>query len=369
MKRKKILIKGNEAIAEAAIRAGLKFYAGYPITPQNEIPEYMAKELPKRGGVFIQAASEIEAVSMIYGAAAAGARAMTSSSSPGISLKQETISFLALTEIPCLIVNIMRSGPSLGSIGPAQSDYFQATKGGGHGDYRQIVLAPSTIQEAIDLTYLSFDLADKYRIVSMILADGMLGQMMEAVEFPEREQIIIEKPWALTGAKGRKRNTIISFELDFYKLEKMNIAALQKKYRLIEKNETRSEEIDVYNSDTSIVIVAYGTCARIAKTVLAMAKEENIKVGLIRPITLWPFPYETIKKISCFNKLAKFLVVEMSCGQMLEDARLAVQDDERVYFYGRCAGVVPTPCEILNHVKKIIKREAGRKLIGAEVIE
>ncbi len=357
---KKILMKGNEAIAEAAIRAGLKFYAGYPITPQTEIPEYLARNFTKRGGIFVQAESEIAAINMVYGAAAAGVRAMTSSSGPGISLKQETISYIALSEVPVVVVDIMRAGPGLGGIQPSQADYFQLTKGGGHGDYHYIVLAPHTVQEAADLTMLSFDLADKYRTGVYIAGDGALGQMMEAVEFREYAPLIIKKPWALTGKGNREKpNQIIPFGLDPYELEKMN-NALQEKYRLIISQETRHEQ-DLFpknNRFLEVIIVAYGICARIAKSAIKMAKEEGLSVGLIRPITLWPFPYEVIRRIQnyYFCDMAKILVLEMSAGQMVEDVRLAVQNDKKVHFYGRTGGVVPTPEEVLEKIKEIAKR-------------
>lgn len=353
-RNKKILMKGNEAIAEAAMRAGMKAYFCYPITPQSEIPEYLAKHFPKKGGIFLQAESEIAAINMVYGAAAAGKRTMTSSSGPGISLKQETISYIALAEVPCVIVDIMRGGPGLGGIQPSQADYFQMTKGGGHGDYRQIVLAPSTVQEAADLTMLAFDLADKYRITAVLLADGALGQMKEAVEFKECAPFIVPKPWALTGAKNRKPNKIVPFNLDPYELEKMNLA-LQKKYRVIEHNEIRYESVTLKNKSErpDIILVAYGITGRIAKTAIKMAEKDGIKTGLIRPITLWPFPYPLIEICAKIIPDAKFLAVEMSAGQMVEDVRLAVQNNERVYFYGRTGGVVPTPEEIFEEIKKI----------------
>lgn len=346
-------IKGNEAIAEAAIRAGLNFYAGYPITPATEILEYFANNLPARGGVFIQAASEIEAINMVYGAAAGGARAMTSSSSPGMSLKMECISYISLAEIPCVIVDIMRGGPGLGDIQPAQSDYFQIVKGGGHGDYKLIVLAPSMVQEAYDLTFEAFSLADKWRIPVVILGDGALGQVKEGVELHDRKSVLIEKPWALTGAMGRKPNQVVPFNLDPAELEKMNLA-LQEKYRAIKKEEVRFEKNNI-NFETKLILVAYGTCGRISKSVIGMAAEKGLSVGLIRPISLWPFPSEEIGYVARNFPDKKFLVVEMSAGQMIEDVRLAVSDDSRVSFYGTMGGIVPTP-------EKILEEIGGRKL-------
>ncbi|MCD6321094.1 3-methyl-2-oxobutanoate dehydrogenase subunit VorB, partial [Candidatus Bipolaricaulota bacterium] len=290
----RVLMRGNEAIAEAAIRAGVRCYFCYPITPQGELVEYMARELPKRGGVFLQAESEIAAINMVYGAAAAGVRAMTSSSSPGISLKQEGISYLAMARLPCVIVNMMRGGPGLGNIAPSQGDYFQATKGGGHGDYHLIVLAPSTVPEAAELVMLAFELSDRYRVPAMVLADGMIGQMMEPVELPEpvEPEDIPPRPWAVTGAKGRPKNVITSFDLDPEGLKRMNLV-LQETYREIEGYEVRWEEVET--ADAEILLVAYGTVGRIAKTVVRLAREEGIKAGLLRPITLWPFPYEQIR--------------------------------------------------------------------------
>lgn len=355
----KLFMKGNEAIAAAAIRAGLRFFAGYPITPSSEILEYLPLHLPDSGGIFIQAASEIEAIHMVYGATAAGARAMTASSSPGMSLKMEGISFLACAQLPCVIVDIMRGGPGLGGIQPAQSDYFQIVKGGGHGDYRLIVLAPSTVQEAADFTFLAFDLADKYRNPVVLLGDGVLGQIMEQVVFPENyKPISVDKSWTLTGAKGREPNKITPFTLDDYELEQINLS-LQAKYHLIERQEARYEMSCVGTRDeygpsvSKTVIVAYGTCGRIAKTVIDLARQENIDVKLFRPITLWPFPYKELRSIAEINPTARFLVVEMSAGQMVEDVRLAISNDKRVNFYGRMGGIVPTPEEILEEIKKL----------------
>jgi 2-oxoglutarate ferredoxin oxidoreductase subunit alpha len=345
----RFLLRGNEVIAEAAIRAGCQCYFAYPITPQAELLEHMAANMPKLGRTFVQAESETAAISMVYGAACAGVRTMTSSSSPGISLKQEGISYLAGARVPAVIVNIVRGGPGLGDIAPAQCDYFQATKGGGHGDYHMIVLAPSTAPEAGELTMLAFDLADRYRMPVMILADGMLGQMMEPVELPAPidPTELPEKPWALTGAKGRDPNIILSFDLDPEILKQMNLV-LQNTYREIEAKEVRYEEMDT--EDVDMVIVAHGTVARIAKSVVRMAQAEGIKLGLFRPITLWPFPYEPLKDIS--ERVKTILTVEMSAGQMWEDVRLAVAERAETPFYGELGGVVPTPQGILNEVKK-----------------
>jgi 2-oxoglutarate ferredoxin oxidoreductase subunit alpha len=349
----KILMKGNEAIGEAAIRAGCHFYFGYPITPQSELAAYMSKKLPKiKNAVFIQAESEIVAINMVYGAAATGVRTMTSSSSTGISLKQEGISFIACAELPCVIVNMQRGGPGLGSIQPGQADYFQATKGGGHGDYHLIVLAPSSVQELVDLTMDAFDLADKYTNPAMILGDGLIGQMMESVEFKERKKIDLpdKKGWILTGCKGRKKYCIVPFNMDPYEMEKVNFK-IQEKYNKLKEREVRYEAVNLDNAD--LIIVAYGTVARIAKTVIQNAKSEGINIGLIRPITLFPFPESIIAEAS--KKVNKFLVVEMSLGQMVEDVKLAVNGKAEINFYGRVGGVVPTQSEILNEIKKYLK--------------
>lgn len=343
-------MKGNEAIGEAAIRAGCKCFFGYPITPQSELPAYLAKKLPKiEGGVFLQAESEVAAINMVYGAAGAGARVMTSSSSPGISLKQEGISYIAGAELPCVIINIVRGGPGLGDIQPAQSDYFQATKGGGHGDYKLIVLAPSSIQEIADLVMDAFDLADRYRNPVMVMGDGALGQMMEPVAFKEPSAVELPpKDWATTGMKGRKPNLINSLYLDPEKLEKHNLK-LQAKYKEIQQKEIRYET--KYCEDAELVIVAYGTTARIAETAIRQGRAEGIKVGLIRPITLWPFPTKPFEEV--INSVKQFLTIEMNLGQMLEDVKLAVNGRKPVHFYGRTGGMVPTPSEILTQIKKL----------------
>jgi len=349
MPEKKILISGNEAIAAGAIQAGCSFYAGYPITPQNELIAYMAKYMPKTGGVFIQAESELAAINMVYGASAAGARSMTSSSSPGVSLKQEGISYIAGAELPAVIVNIMRGGPGLGNIAPAQSDYFQATRGGGHGDYHCIVLAPGSVQEAYDLTQLSFDLADKYRIPVMILGDGILGQMMEPVQLSGKKiKDSSLKPWALSGCKGRKPNIIKSFFLREGALEEFNLK-LQKKYEMIRKKEPLYEGL--FLNDAKVVLVAYGTMARIAKSAISRLRLAGKKVGGIRPISLWPFPQEPF----CVkNKKVKYLVVEMSYGQMLEDVKLTVNGRQQVEFLGRSGGGIPGEEEIIKKIRKIL---------------
>ena len=345
----RLLLRGNEVIAEAAIRAGCQCYFAYPITPQAELLEHMARHMPGLGRTFIQAESEIAAISMVYGAASVGVRTMTSSSSPGISLMQEGISYLAGSDLPAVIVNVMRGGPGLGDIAPAQADYLQATKGGGHGDYHTIVLAPSTVPEAGELTMLAFDLADRYRTPVMILADGMLGQMMEPVELPEPVDVaaLPEKPWATTGAKNRDPNVIRSFDLDPEILKQMN-RALQERYREIEAKEVRCEE--TATEDADIVIAAYGTVARIARSVVRMARADGIKLGLFRPITLWPYPYQPLRVLS--KRVRTVLTVEMSAGQMWEDVRLAVCERAKTPFYGELGGVVPTTRSILGEVKK-----------------
>ncbi len=349
MKKRKILISGNEAIAEGALAAGCSFYAGYPITPQNEIITYMAKHMVKPGSVFIQAESELAAINMVYGGCAAGARSMTSSSSPGASLMQEGISYIAGSRLPAVIVNIMRGGPGLGNIAPAQSDYFQATRGGGHGDYRLIVLAPGSVQEAYDLTQTSFDLADKYRIPVEILGDGILGQMMEPVQLSVKKiKPNPPKSWALCGCKGRKPNIVKSFFLAEGALEEFNLS-LQKNYEIIRKKEARYEGL--FLPDAKVILVAYGTMARIAKSAIIQLRSAGKKIGLIRPISLWPFPQGPF---NAKNKKLKYLVVEMSYGQMLEDVRLAVCGRQKIEFLGRSGGGVPSEEEIINKVERIL---------------
>ncbi|AKN30700.1 2-ketoisovalerate ferredoxin oxidoreductase [Clostridium carboxidivorans P7] len=349
----KVLIKGNEAIGEAAIRANCQAFFGYPITPQTEVAAYMSRKMPKIGRVFIQAESEVAAINMVYGAAGTGVRSMTSSSSPGISLKAEGISYIAGAELPCVIVDIVRGGPGLGSIQPAQSDYFQATKGGGHGDYRMPIFAPASIQEMVDLIQDAFDTADMYRTPCMVMGDGMLGQMMEPVEFKERPaKKLPEKDWAANGLNGRKEHNIInSLFLEPETLEKHN-EKLQAKYKTIEENEVRYEMFNC-EGETDLVLVAYGTTSRICKNVIKMAAKEGIKVGLIRPITLWPFPFEAFEK-TVGNTKHGYLSVEMSCGQMVEDVRLASNGRKPVDFYGRSGGMVPDPTDILEKVKTIV---------------
>ena len=348
----KVLMCGNEACGEGAVQAGCRFYAGYPITPQNELTAYMAKRMYETSGVFIQAESEIAAINMVFGAACAGVRAMTSSSSPGISLKQEGISYLAGCELPCVIVNMQRGGPGLGNIAPSQGDYFQSVKGGGHGDYKLIVLAPASAQELMDYTRLAFDLADKYRNPTMILGDGLLGQMMEPIQMPapkDEKPQSFEKPWALTGCKGRKPNIIRSLILAEGALEEHN-KRLQEKFKIITQTEVRAEALNI--RDSNIALVAYGSVARIAKASMEMARAKGLKVGLIRPVTLWPFPDKIIADACTFAK--KFLVVEMSAGQMVEDVRLAVNGRVPVEFHGRMGGGIPSETEILQRIEALI---------------
>ena len=349
----KKLMKGNEAIAAAAINAGCRYFFGYPITPQNEIPEYMSKELPKVGGTYVQAESELAAINMVYGAAGAGARVLTSSSSPGISLMQEGISYIAAAELPCVIVNIMRAGPGLGGIQPAQSDYFQATRGGGHGDYRMLVLAPANLQEAVDLTEKAFDLADRYRNPVMILADGMIGQLMEPVEITPYQppDDLPSKDWATTGtahSAGRRR-VINSLFLHPDEFER-HIQGMYRKYAEMETKEVRYELLHCEKAD--LILVAYGTMSRIARTVIEKCTQLGLQVGMLRPITLYPFPIQAFEEI--IHRPKAFLVVEMSMGQMLDDVKIAVMGRKPIFFYGRCGGVVPTPGEILTKVQELL---------------
>ena len=346
MKTKQILITGNEACGEGAIQAGCRFYAGYPITPQNELTAYMSRRMDEVRGVFIQAESELAAVNMVLGASVAGHRAMTTSSSPGISLKQEGISYLAGCELPAVIVNIMRGGPGLGNIAPSQSDYFQATKGGGHGDYRMVVLAPASCQEMLDFTTRAFDIADRYRNPVMVLGDGVLGQMMEPINLPpaKKKHQTKKKPWALTGCRGRKPNVVRSLLLKEGELEELN-NKLQKKFSSIKKNEIKYEK---YRTEgAKLIIVAYGTSSRISRAVVDRMRKMGKKVGLFRPITLWPFPYKELKSLD--KGKTKFLTVEMSTGQMVEDVMLAIEDKKRVSFYGRTGGGIPSEEEIIKH--------------------
>ena len=343
---------GNEALAESAIIAGCDAYFGYPITPQNEVPAYMARRMPEEGRVFVQSESELAAINMVFGASATGKRAMTSSSSPGISLMQEGISYLSGAELPAVVVNVMRGGPGLGNIAPSQSDYFQATRGGGHGDYRTIVLGPSSVQELVDCMPLAFDLADQYRMTVMVLADGILGQMMEPIVLEKKQgRKLPPKDWALTGAGCRKQNIVRSLWLPEGSLEELNNKLLNK-YKQVEKNEVLCEEYEVEDAD--IVVVAYGVAARIVRGAVSRAREEGIKAGWIRPITLWPFPFEQISRAA--DEFRIFLVVEMSNGQMVEDVRLAVTGKAPVMFYGRPGGGVPTVDEILDQIRQLTLR-------------
>lgn len=346
----KILMKGAEAVGEAAIKAGCRLFFGYPITPQNEAPGYMSKRLPEVGGVFLQAESEVASIHMLYGAAGAGFRVMTSSSSPGISLMSEGLSYIAGAELPVVIVNVMRGGPGLGGIGPAQADYFQATKGGGHGDYRIVTLAPINLQEQVDLMYDAFDIADRYRNPVMILSDGLLGQIMEAVEFKREKNLsdIVAKPWAANGMKNRKKNLISSFLLDCTDLENHNIK-IQEKYQEIKKNETRFESY--LTEDADFTLVAYGTMARICKTAIDFMRKDGLKAGLLRPITLWPFPEKEIEQIAKNSKTKFLYVFELSAGQMVEDVHLYTHDLKPIYFHGRMGGNVPSIREIIEKVK------------------
>ncbi len=347
----KVLMKGNEAIAEGAILAGCRHFFGYPITPQNEIPEYMSRRMPEVGGVFLQAESEVAGSNMVYGAACAGARVMTTSSSPGISLMQEAISYMAGAELPCVLVNIVRGGPGLGGIQGSQADYFQATKGGGHGDYKLIVLAPSSVQELMDLTITAFDLADMYRNPVMILGDAILGQMMEPVILTKRPKTDLPpKTWATVGAKMRPKNVITSLSLDPAKLEQHNLN-LGKKYKRIADEQVRYKTYMTCDAET--VLVAYGTCARIAQAAVDMARERGMKVGLFRPVSLWPFPYDALQSTAAES--LRVITVEMSLGQMVEDVRLAILESKPVHFYGRTGGMTPTPREVLDEIERIVE--------------
>lgn len=342
-------MKGNEALAEAAIRAGCKCFFGYPITPQTEIAAYLAKYMPKNGGVFLQAESEIAAINMVLGAASAGVRAMTSSSSPGISLKSEGVSYIAGSDLPCVIINVQRGGPGLGGIQPSQSDYWQATKALGHGDYQLLVYAPCSVQEMVDKVTLAFDMADEFRMPAMILADGLLGQMMEPVTFPERKTELPPKPWATNGhGFKREHNIINSLYLVPEELEK-SILDRYKRYEVIKANHTEAESY--LCDDADIVVTAYGAAARVAKSAVNRARAMGIKAGLFRPITLWPFPVNEINE-ACKNAKA-LLDVEMSMGQMIEDVKLAVNCSKPVHFFGRTGGVIPSPDEVLGEIKKL----------------
>ncbi len=350
----KVLMKGNEALAEAAIMAGCKYYFGYPITPQTEVAAYMAKRMPKVGGTFLQAESEVAAINMVIGVASCGERVMTSSSSPGISLKSEGISYLAGCELPALIVNVQRGGPGLGGIQPSQSDYFQATKGGGHGDYKLIVLAPASVQEMVSLTFKGFDLADKYRMQTMILADGTMGQMMEPVSLDLGEINKYAKPWATTGTDNHEgRNVINSLSLSPAQLEQWNFDRYER-YKIVERDEVMYEEFMM--DDAEICVVAFGIASRVSKNAILEARKAGIKVGMIRPITLWPFPTDALKNAS--KKVKAFLSVELNMGQMIDDVKLAIDCSKPVYLCNRTGGIIMTPDEVLESINKIQKGEA-----------
>ena len=349
----RVLMKGNEAIAEAAIRAGCRHYFGYPITPQTEIAAYMAKRMPKIGGVFLQAESEIASINMVYGASAAGMRVMTSSSSPGISLKGEGLSYIAGSDVPAFVVNVQRGGPGLGGIQPSQSDYFQATRGGGHGDYHMIVLAPASVQEMASLTVKGFNLADKYNMIAMILADGTIGQMMEPISFEDVEVEHYDKPWALTGTEcKRKHNIVNSLYLQPDVLERKNFERYEK-YKTVEENEAMAETFMM--DDADIGVVAFGIAARVAKNAVVAARAEGIKAGLIRPITLWPFPKATLSAAA--DQVKCFVSVELNMGQMIEDIQLATQCRRPVSLCNRVGGMIPSPDEVLESIRKAAKGE------------
>ena len=352
----KVLMKGNEALAEAALRAGCRHYFGYPITPQTEVAAYMAKAMPKIGGCFLQAESEIAAINMVYGVASTGKRVMTSSSSPGISLKGEGISYMAGADLPGLIINVQRGGPGLGGIQPSQSDYFQATRGGGHGDYHLIVLAPASVQEMAELTVKGFDLADKYRMMTMILADGTMGQMMEPVDLDLVVNPAPEKPWAATGTKmEREHNIINSLYLKPEELEQTNIERY-KKYAYIEENEPMYEEY--LTDDAELIIAAFGIASRVARSTVNKARSNGLKVGMIRPITLWPFPKAPFEK-AVSNGVKNIISVELSMGQMIEDVKLATECKIPTSLYFRAGGMIPDPYEIYDYMAKVY--EGGTK--------
>jgi 2-oxoglutarate ferredoxin oxidoreductase subunit alpha len=345
------LMKGNEAIAEGAVRAGCRFFSGYPITPQNEIPEYMSWRLPEVGGTFIQAESEVAAINMLYGASACGARVMTSSSGPGISLKQEGISYTSSAELPIFYANVVRGGPGLGNIAPSQGDYFQSTRGGGHGDYRVIVMAPNSVSEMGNFPRLCYELAEKYRIATMILADGLLGQMMEPIVFdfePIDPAKLPPKDYTLGIQDGRPRRVVRSYDLKPGFMEKQ-VWKLMEKYKKVEENEIRYEATKVEDAD--ILLVAYGTASRICRAAMTLARNQNLKVGLLRPITLWPFPMKILNDLA--SRIKKIMVVEMSAGQMIDDVKLAIEGKAKVFFHGRPAGAIPTEGEVLEAIKKV----------------
>jgi len=347
------LMKGNEALAEAAIQAGCRHYFGYPITPQTEIGAYLARRMPEVGGVFLQAESEIAAIHMVYGASCAGKRAMTSSSSPGISLKSEGLSYLAGSDLPAFVVNVQRAGPGLGGIQPAQADYFQATRGGGHGDFRNIVLAPASVQEMADLTIRGFDLADRYNMTAMILADGTIGQMMEQVSLESAELTTYEKPWALTGTRGaREKHIITSLYLAPEVLEQKNLSRFER-YKIVQREETMYEAYCM--EDATVCVVAYGIAARVSKNAVVAARAEGIRAGLIRPITLWPFPADALAKAA--GSVRHFLSVELSMGQMIQDIELAIRCAKPVSLVSRVGGMIPTPEQVLRAIEHAAKGE------------
>ncbi len=349
----RVLMKGNEAIAEAAIQAGCRHYFGYPITPQTEVAAYMAKKMPKIGGVFLQAESEVASINMVYGAAAAGARVMTSSSSPGISLMGEGLSYIAGSDVPAFVVNVQRGGPGLGGIQPSQSDYFQATRGGGHGDYHMIVLAPASVQEMASLTVKGFNLADKYSMIAMILADGTIGQMMEPISFEDVEVEHYDKPWALTGTEcKRKHNIVNSLYLQPDVLEKKNFERYEK-YKVVEASEALHESYLM--DDADVCVVAFGIAARVAKNAVVAARGEGIKAGMIRPITLWPFPKQALSQAA--DQVKSFLSVELSMGQMVEDIQLATGCRRPVSLCNRVGGMIPSPDQVLESIRKAAKGE------------
>lgn len=346
------LLKGNVALAEAAIRAGVEAYFGYPITPQTELLEHMARRMAELGRVFVQAESEVAAINMVYGAACTGARAMTSSSSPGISLMQEGFSYIAGSEVPCVVVDVMRGGPGLGNIQPSQSDYFQVTRSAGHGDYHPIVLAPASVQEAIDLMTLAFDLADRYRHLVFVVADGLIGQMMEPAELPPMQPVRTQRAdWALTGADGREKRVITSLQLNAPDLEALN-QRLQARLAAIRAAEQRSAEL--LTDDARLIVVGYGTAGRIAETAVKRARQQGMRVGLFRPITLWPFPEDRLSALT--DQVDAFLVTEMNAGQMWEDVKLASGGQVPVKFVGRMGGVVPMPEEIYDAIVALYEK-------------
>lgn len=350
--KNKVLMKGNEAMGAAAVAAGCRHFFGYPITPQTELAAYMSKTMPKIGGTYLQAESEVAAINMVYGASAAGARTMTSSSSPGVSLKSEGISYLAGADLPAVIINVQRGGPGLGGIQPSQADYWQATRALGHGDFRVVVYAPSTVQEMADYAFKAFDTADKYRVPVMIMADGMLGQMMEPVVMPEPRDEQIEKPWATTGHKhARPHNVVNSLYLTADELERLNIERYER-YAQIERDEQRAETFLV--DDADVVVVAFGASARVARSAVVEARAKGVKAGLIRPITLWPFPVDALE--AAVPTAKAFLTVEMNMGQMVDDVRLAVNGRCPVEFFGRTGGVIPTPVEVLAQIEDLNDR-------------